>query len=151
MNEALIGWLISKINSTKPEIRLTALRQARENYLTYLKQTRNYEFHQLSLDKYKNNANSAIEEVAALSAGSSQSSKQAAFDNNMINQAHERSEKIRRYKEQKEVEAQMDKMNLILASAHTDEDQKRDFFNSFIKYWINKAVDELKLLDGKLN
>jgi hypothetical protein len=140
-----MGWLASKTNLVKPEERLKVLREAREYYLSYLKQTRNYEFHKYDLDKFKLNS-SLSNETSEFT--SSLAGKQAAFDSNMIVQAQERSEKIRRYKEQKEIESQMEKMILVLNSAHTDDDQRRGFFKTFIKYWINKAVDELKLIDG---
>jgi hypothetical protein len=144
-----MGWLYSKTSATKPKARLKELREAHENFISYLKQTRSYEFHTHDLEKYKTshivNTQPSTEEFSSTLAA-----KQAAFDNNMVNQATERSEKIRRYKELKEVESQMDKMFLVLNSAHTDEDQRRSFYMTLIEYWINKSIDELKLIDGKI-
>ncbi len=148
LNDALMGWLCSKTSATKPDLRLVDLREAHEHFLEYLKLTRNYEFHRYDLEKYKTShlaeRTNSTQDTQLTLAG-----KQAAFDNNLVNQANERNEKIRRYKEMKEIESQMDKMLLVLNSAHTDEDQRRNFYITLIKYWINKSIDELKLIDGK--
>lgn len=148
--EALLGWLIYKANTSKPELRLQALRKSHEHYFNFMQQTGQYEIHKYNLNRFKlatstSNSNSSGNEEA-----NGQSSKQAAFDNNLIHAAEDRSEKIRRYKEQKEIESQLDKMMLVVSSAHTDDEQKRKFYTTFITYWVNKAVDELKLLSDEI-
>lgn len=143
--DSLLGWLNSKISSSKPDIRLPALRLSREHYLSFLKQTRSYEIHSLDVNQFN------IPDASNNTTASVELSKQAAFDANLVSQANQRNEKIRRYRELKEIEGKMENMNLVLASAHADEEQIREIHMTYVKYWINKAVDELKLLNGKLN
>ena len=65
--------------------------------------------------------------------------------------AYERSEKIKRFKEMKQIETQLEQMSLVLDTVKpelVDEETRRKTFNTFIKYWINKAVDDLKVIEG---
>jgi hypothetical protein len=137
-----LGWLYSKVNSNEPHVRLIALEQAKNAIIKYLKLTKNYELHNLSLEKFQhdtsNQGSNHLERKYAIG-------NQTAFDANMISQANERSEKIKRFKEQKEIESQLNLMNL---APHADEEFKRKLFNTNIKYWINKSVDDLKVIDG---
>lgn len=73
---------------------------------------------------------------------------QAAFDQNLIGQAYDRNEKIRRYKEQKELDVQLNSIFTAMRTSHLDEEQRRKGFKMFLKYWINKSVDDLKLVTG---
>jgi hypothetical protein len=84
----------------------------------------------------------------APSGGSNAQNAQAAFDANLLSQAYERTEKIRRFKEQKELDSQLTIMHAALSAPHVDEEQRRKCFNMFIKYWINKSIDDLKLITG---
>ena len=122
---------------------LVALEQAKHAVLKFLRLTRNYELHKLNIDKFQNiDKNSKDFDMDKTSLKNSQ----AAFDANMISQAYERSEKIRRFKEQKEIEAQLSAMNVTL---HVDDEHKTKLFKTFIKFWINKCIDDLKVIDGK--
>ena len=136
-----MGWLYSKVNSNQPQIRLVALEQAKNSIIKYLKLTKNYELHNFSLDKFQRDSSNNPERVNNISS-------QTAFDANMINQAYERNEKIKRFKEQKEIESQLNLMNL---TPHADEEFRRKLFKTSVKYWINKSVDDLKIIDGNCN
>jgi hypothetical protein len=144
LTEALIGWLSTKINSNKPEIRLQALRKSRDHFLRFLKITRSYEFHQYHLEKFEPQN---VDDLANQT--SSSGNKQADFEKCLINSAYDRNEKIRRYKELKEIESQIEKMQKALQAPHLDEEQRRKIFTTYIKYWINKSLDELKIAEGK--
>lgn len=81
-------------------------------------------------------------------------SRQGNFDANMISQAYDRNEKIKRFKEQKELQKQIDAQSAFLDAAkreNVDDELRRSFYTSMIKYWINQSLDDLKCVDGKLN
>lgn len=78
--------------------------------------------------------------------------RQAEFDANLINMAHSRSEKIARYKDQKQIEKEMDDMAKILDSVkkeQVDEETRRKYFTKCLKFWINQALDDFKCINGK--
>ena len=146
LNYALLGGLLSKVNATKPDVRATALEEARDYYLKYLILTSNYELH-----KYNVKQMAASKENSELAKLIGNVSRQAAFDDNLVNMAYERSEKIKRFKEMRQIETQLDQMSLVLDTIKpelVDEENRRKTFNTFIKYWINKAVDDLKVIEG---
>lgn len=33
---------------------------------------------------------------------------------------------------------------------HIDDEQKRKFYKTFARYWVNQSIDDLKLVDGKI-
>ncbi len=67
--------------------------------------------------------------------------------------AYERNEKIKRYKEQRELEKQLETMNLILETKpeQVDEEKRRKIYLTSVKYWINKSIDDIKVINGKLD
>lgn len=156
LNDALLGSLYSKVNSAKHDVRLVALEQAKHNIKRFLGLTRNYELHKFDVNR-TNSATGQTEEDEAAARRSQMS--QAAFDANMIKAAHERSEKIKRYKEQKEFEAKLEAMKPLLMTSsdqdggsggkQVDEEEKRQFFITLVKYWINKSLDDFKTIEGK--
>lgn len=143
--DALLAWLLAKINSTSPNIRLVALEEAKHYIIKFLRLTKSYNFHTFNIDKFEsdNTESARLDQVSV-----NLSNKQAAFDMNMLNQAYERSEKIKRFKEQKELETQI---NLVQSGNLTniDEEHRRKFYNTCVKYWVNKSIDDLKVVTGK--
>lgn len=141
MNYALLGWLYSKVNSNKPDIRLVALEQARSYYCKYLKLTRNYNLHTF---------NAANDSSKSVTNQKCFDNKQAEFDANLINSAYERNEKIKRYKEQRELEKQLDILTQMLETRpeQVDEETRRKTYLTSVKYWINRAIDEMKVING---
>ena len=152
INDALLGWLYAKVNSSKPDIRCVALESAKINIMKFLRLTKNYELHSYEVDASANetplSAASAAEQI-------SEQNKQAVFDANLIKSAHERSEKIRRFKEQKELESKLNAIRDYLTgddeSIRVDDEEKRKLFVMLVKYWLNRSVDDLKMLNDELN
>ena len=142
---ALLGWLYSKISSTKPDVRLIDLEQARVYYYKYLKLTKNYELHNFKIEKLQEK--SADDEKIVVK------DKQSQFDSNLISAAYERNEKIRRFKEQKELEKKLDSMSVIFEAKldHIDDEHRRDCYMTFIKSWINRSLDDLKVINDEIN
>lgn len=144
---ALIGWLYNKVNSNKSDTRLAALLQAKSNYLKYLALTKDYDLHKYNVEKMskEENIETCLEKITL------NLNRQAEFDANLINMAHGRSEKIQRYKEQKQIEKEMDDMAKILDSVkneQVDEETRRKYFIKCIKFWINQALDDFKCING---
>jgi len=78
--------------------------------------------------------------------------RQASFDAGLTSMAYDRNEKIKRFKEQKDLEKQMDSMSTVLDTTkrdQVDDETRRSFYMSAIKYWVNVAIDELKCINGK--
>lgn len=101
------------------------------------------------MEKFKLDSNK-VEQSEFLDANGK--SKQEMFDANLVNQAYDRNEKIRRYKEQKELETQMQSMTVSTSSGvKIDDEVKRKYYLTCLKYWINKAVDDMKLIDGNFD
>lgn len=149
LNYALLGWLYSKVNSTNPKKRLEALENAKYYIIKYLSLTKMYGFHSLNVEVLKKETNSASTALEHLSSSSNTTStRQAAFDQNLMNQAFDRNEKIKRFKEQREIESQLDTFNLCLNKPLCDEEQKREIFTTYIKYWLNKSIDDFKSISG---
>jgi len=143
---ALQGWLYSKTNATKPDVRIVNLEKANIYFHKYLKLTRNYEFHNYKFDKTESTSNQQAAASSEFVSGSS--SRQQQFDENLINQACARNEKIKRFKEQKELEA---KVKVLAAMTHIDEEHKRKLHIDYVKYWVNKSIDDLSLCISELN
>jgi hypothetical protein len=147
LSYALLGWLYTKVNATKPEHRVPSLGQAQSYFNKYLRLTRNYELH-----NYNTTGNVQENSQSTPDSGDSNAKRQAAFDAGLINKAHERNEKIKRYKEQKELESQLDsKLKIVLDSntgTQMDDEHKRQFYINCIKYWINKSIEDSKIVEG---
>lgn len=130
--------------------RLENLEKAQKFFIKFFKITREYEFHnytiksESSFDNFVNKHNSNESNTAS----SAPSNRQAALDNDLIKGAHERSEKIKRFREQKELEKKLEAMRSVKTSANIDEEKKRDFYMSYIKFWVNKCIEDFKLLIG---
>lgn len=68
-----------------------------------------------------------------------------------MNQAYDRTEKIRRYKEQKELESQLGNMYTALSSSsHIEDEQRRKCFKTFLRYWTNKSIDDSKIVNDEI-
>ena len=74
-----------------------------------------------------------------------------SLDKDLIKCAYDRNEKIRRFKEQKEFEKQLEVMKETCKKEHVDEEKKREFFMTCVKYWVNRSIEEIKYLIGKVD
>jgi len=147
---ALIGWLFNKVNSNKSDTRLAALLKAKSNYLKYLALTKDYDLHKFNVDKMskEEDTETSLEKVTL------NLDRQAEFDANLINMAHSRSEKIARYKDQKQIEKEMDDIAKILDSVkkeQVDEETRRKYFTKCLKFWINQALDDFKCINDEIS
>jgi immunoglobulin-binding protein 1 len=106
--------------------------------------TKNYELHNFNVTKSDSNDNKEIKSA-------NNGDRQSAFDANLISMAYERNEKIKRFKEQKEIEKQLEQMNFMLENSkeeRIDDEMRRKTFITYIKYWINNSIDDLKVISG---
>lgn len=150
LNDALLAWLFNKVNSKQANIRLSALNSAKTNFTQFLELTRNYDLHKFKLDFNNNQDPQALLEKLTMD-----SNRQASLDKAMTNTAYERVEKIRRYKEQKELERQMEGMQQCIDSVVkkelVDDEKRREYYMACIKFWINMAIDEMKCINDEIN
>jgi len=60
--------------------------------------------------------------------------------------------KIKRYKEQRELEKQLETLNQMLDKNPelVDEEHRRKTYLTSVKYWINKAIDEMKIVNDEI-
>ena len=51
------------------------------------------------------------------------------------------------------IEKQLETMNLILETKpeQVDEEKRRKIYLTSVKYWINKSIDDIKVINGKLD
>lgn len=60
-----------------------------------------------------------------------------------------REEKLKRYKEQKELQAELKALKAAMDSPSWDEQTKREYFIALIKSYINQSLDELNSIDAE--
>jgi hypothetical protein len=141
LHGALLAWLITKKPYNKTD-RLDILSKAKASYLTFFNLTKTYSFHNFKIPTGADESASYGLPAVALN--------QASFDKNLINMAVDRNEKIRRFKEQKEIAKQLESMEMACSRPHVDDEQKREFYMTCIKFWLNRSIEEYKLLLGNL-
>jgi len=121
-----------------------------QKYLTkFLKITREYEFHNFTVKSESSFDNFVNKHGGNEAASNAPVSRQAALDSDLIKGAYERSEKIKRFREQKELEKKLEALRSVRSSANVDDEQKRELYMSYIKFWVNKCIEDFKLLIGK--
>ena len=137
-----MGWLYSKVTSNKPEIRLVDLEEAKFYFLKYLNLTKNYELHNFKIEQKTEKPNA----VAVLDT-------QSQFDSNLISAAYDRNEKIRRFKEQKELDKKLEAMSTLFTSKldQIDDEYRRNCYTTYLKSWINRSIDDLKVINDEIN
>jgi immunoglobulin-binding protein 1 len=140
LHGCLLAWLIAKKPYNKND-RLPSLTQAKAFYLKFFNLTKAYSIHNYKIP-------TAADE--SVNYGSPAVLNQASFDKNLLNMAVDRNEKIRRYKEQKEMEKQLELMEIACSRPHVDDEQKREYYMTCIRFWLNRSIEEYKLLLGKL-
>lgn len=139
---ALLACLLSKVKYT-PKDRQNNLLKTASFYLKFLKLTKDYSLHNFRIPNLLAVLTNANDSKAVVQNGANN------LDRDLIKCAYDRNEKIRRFKEQKEFEKQLEVMKTTCKNEHVDEEQKRTFYLTCIKYWINVSVEEIKCLVGK--
>lgn len=133
---ALLGWLISSKPYNQND-RINDLNKSAFFYIKFLKLTKNYGLHNYAIPSLeKLTENNENEEPAKQTASS--------LDRDLIKQAYERNEKIKRFKETKEFEKKLEGMKAAVNLEHVDDERKRDFYLTFIKFWLNKVIENIK-------
>ncbi|EDO48860.1 predicted protein [Nematostella vectensis] len=128
---ALMGDLSIRQTTTD---RLTAVKSAKIYFTDYLERCQDYGLH-------KNN----IPNSAAAAPSSSRSLHQ---------QANAREEKIKRYKEQKQLESKLKELKNIMkntsSSVTVDDENQRECNIVLLKLWVNKALEQLSTIEDEL-
>jgi immunoglobulin-binding protein 1 len=133
----LLAWL--QIQSFENNKRIENLAKAKLNYLKFFKITKDY-----GLNNY------AIPEDPSQQSQVSSNLTQKEFDQNLLAKSQDRNEKIRRFKEMKETEKELETMKAYYKTGNMNDEQKREFHMKMIKYWLSKSVDDYKILLDEL-
>ena len=139
---ALLASLLSKIKYN-PKDRQNNLLKTASFYLKFLKITKDYSFHNFTIPNL-------LVVLASANDMPRFQNGEKNLDRDLIKCAYERNEKIRRFKEQKEFERQLEVMKETCKKEHVDEEKKREFYMTFVKYWVNRSIEEIKHLIGIL-
>jgi immunoglobulin-binding protein 1 len=133
---AFLAWLYQTKRS-KPSQRLINVQHACDYYSKFLTMTRNYGIHTHSIPKAPSNEESGTTEVLS------------SRDVDMMRMAQDRASKIRGHLKRREDEESMRLFEEAMKNDSTDDEAKRKFYLSKIRWWINTAFDDLKYLHGK--
>ena len=132
---AFLAWLYQTKRS-KPSQRLINVQHACDYYSKFLTMTRNYGIHSHSIPKAPSSEESSKTEVLS------------SRDVDMMGMAQDRASKIRGHLKRREDEESMRVLEEAMKSDTTDDEAKRSFYLSKIRWWINTAFDDLKYLHG---
>lgn len=135
---AFLAWL-HQSKKSKPSQRLINVQHACDYYGKFLTMTRNYGLHKYSIPKVPNNDDD--ETIATPT---------CSRDIDMMKMAQDRATKIRGHLKRREDEESMRMFEEAMKNDHTDEEAKRNFYLSKIRWWINTAFDDLKYLHDEL-
>ncbi|RWS10868.1 immunoglobulin-binding protein 1-like protein, partial [Dinothrombium tinctorium] len=142
---ALLGSFTLKLTSHK---RTDILQTARVYFKDYLKRLKSYEITDLELEGSDDSSHEDDDEVRKkrddITSKASKISLEEAAKN--------RNEKIRRYKQQKEIDEKLENFEKLIeskSSSDIDDEIIREFYLSLIQKWIYIAVDELNAIDSE--
>ncbi|GAB6019290.1 hypothetical protein CHUAL_000885 [Chamberlinius hualienensis] len=122
---AILGSLVMKSMS---EDRLHLLQTAEIYFKDFLQRCSDYGITQVNPKYFKDNSGE---------------SKPTATIPDVIEMAKERDDKIRRYKTRKEMQSKIEDYKKLVENENIDEEVKRDYFLTLIKWWILQSMDEL--------
>ncbi|NWZ71668.1 IGBP1 protein, partial [Acrocephalus arundinaceus] len=116
------------------------LESAREHFLHFLKLCKNY-----GLGSFQLPPSTSGEEEAR-----SPPSPQDCAQPNLVAMAMNRTAKIERYKQKKELENKLASLSSSVESGTADEDQIREFYILQIQKWISTSLEEIESIDQEL-
>lgn len=132
---ALLGNLSLKLCV---EDRFSVIQTAEVYFRDFLKRCKNYGI--VDIEIQEPNENSSLD--------SSESVQQQSHGTNLAVMARERNAKIQRYKEQKDLESQLEGLKRSVCNMSiVDEELERKYYLTLIKNFSNQAVDELNSIE----
>jgi immunoglobulin-binding protein 1 len=132
---ALLGNLSLKLCV---EDRFNVIQVAEIYFRDFLKRCKSYDIVDIEIPEPKEN--NSLE--------SSESVRQQSCAPDLATMARERNAKLQRYKEQKELESQLEDLKRSLCSMRiVDEEVERKYYLTLIKNFANEAVDELNSIE----
>ncbi|CAF1277536.1 unnamed protein product [Rotaria magnacalcarata] len=132
-----LAWL-HQTKRSKPSQRLINVRHAFDYYVKYLTMTRNYGIHKYSIPKAPTNQDCEPTEPLL------------SRDVDMMKMAQDRASKIRGHLRRREEEESIRAFEEAMNHDSSDEEAKRSFYLSKIKWWIKTAFDDLDYLQDEL-
>ncbi|CAF1352451.1 unnamed protein product [Adineta steineri] len=134
---AYLAWLYQTKRS-KPSQRLINVQHACDYYSKFLTMTRNYEIHKYSIPKAPTNDDCGNMEQLN------------SRDVDMMKMAQDRASKIQAHLKRREEEETMRAFEEAMKHDASDEEAKRKFYLSKIRWWVDTALNDLVYLHDEL-
>ncbi|XP_076246707.1 immunoglobulin binding protein Tap42 [Calliopsis andreniformis] len=130
---ALLGTLTTKICDTDNRIHIVDV--AEIYFVDFLKRVKAYGLTNIDIPEIKSE-----HDIESVPKGARSN---AELITEMVNR---RNTKLQRYKEQKELESQLETLRKNLSNLNIDDEDKREYFVTLIKLYVNLAIEELSSL-----
>lgn len=131
---AFMGYFTERKTVKKMEERGSLVKEAKAYYIDFLRNCDNYGI--AKLEKRLLNLTPEADQKAKLSGG----------PQGMAGMMQTREEKIKSFKEKKELDARVKELHDKMKQDHVDEDVKREYFIGLLKQWIGNAKESLDSL-----
>lgn len=132
---ALLGALTMK--RTGRDQRLQSVRTARAYFMDYLRTCKDYNVSRFELPQ--------TEDEAAPSGNTP-----VASSSDLVSMAAQRQAKIERYRQKKELEAQLSDVKTAVESGQADDETTRDFYLLNARKWVGVSLEEVESIDQEL-
>ncbi|KAK7922305.1 hypothetical protein WMY93_009207 [Mugilogobius chulae] len=129
------------LKQTSRERRLDILQTARAYFVDYLRRCKNYNISQFNMPKC---VEGEAEESTQLPAPPGHGQP------NLVAMAAQRQTKIQRYREKKEVEAELEAVKRAVDSGQADEETSRRFYLLHLRRWISLSLEEVESIDQEI-
>ncbi|XP_033331404.2 immunoglobulin binding protein Tap42 [Megalopta genalis] len=130
---ALLGTLATKICNV--DDRMHIVNVAEIYFVDFLNRVKSYGLTDVNLPKLQSNEDKEHDP------GRNRSNAEAITE-----MVHRRNTKLQRYKEQKELESRLEILKNNLDNPNIDDEEKRDYFTTLVKLYVNSAIEELSML-----
>uniref|UniRef100_UPI0037E75513 immunoglobulin-binding protein 1 n=1 Tax=Semicossyphus pulcher TaxID=241346 RepID=UPI0037E75513 len=137
---ALLGALTMK--QIGRDQRLQTVRTARDHFMDFLIRCKEYNITRFELPKRK--ASTGAEEVPQHGASAAKPGPSSA---DLVTMAAQRLAKIERYRQKKELEAQLLDVRRAVESGQADDEVSREFYLLNMRRWISVSLEELESIE----
>ncbi|XP_076662377.1 immunoglobulin binding protein Tap42 [Halictus rubicundus] len=127
---ALLGTLATKICNLDDRMHIVNI--AEIYFVDFLKRVKSYGLTNVNLPENQEKEHDSVR---------SRSNAEAVTE--MVSR---RNTKLQRYKEQKELESQLQTLKISLNNLNIDDETKREYFTTLVKLYVNNAIEELSML-----
>ncbi|XP_030001693.1 immunoglobulin-binding protein 1 [Sphaeramia orbicularis] len=141
---ALLGALTLK--QTSREKRLQIVQTARAYFMDFLSRCKDYNISQFELPKATNDNTNHDEAVQS----GLPVKKPISSSSDLVSMAAQRQAKIERYRQKKELEAQLSDVKKAVEGGQADDEITRDFYLLNMRKWVTVSLEEIESIDQEL-